>query len=91
MTSRAAGLLRRPEEPRATFLELFFDLVFVFALFQLSQGLLEHLSWSGAFQTLVLLLAVWWVWVQTAWLTDRFDPQQPRYSCWSSRPCSAAW
>jgi low temperature requirement protein LtrA len=73
-TSRAAELLREPGEPRrATFLELFFDLVFVFGLAQLSQGLIEHLSWSGAFQTLVLLLAVWWVWSITAWITDLYD------------------
>jgi low temperature requirement protein LtrA len=77
MTSGAAGLLRRPEEPRATYLELFFDLVFVFALARLSQGLLEHLSWSDAFQTLVLLLALWSVWAHTAGLTDRLDPHQP--------------
>jgi low temperature requirement protein LtrA len=76
-TSRAAELLRRPEDPRATFLELFFDLVFVLALAQLSQGLLDHLNWSGAFQTLVLLLAMWWVWSHTAGATDRFDPQRP--------------
>ena len=67
MRSTAATLLRGPGDPgRATFLELFFDLVFVFALFRLSQGLLERLTWSGASQTLVLLLAVWWVWGNTA-------------------------
>lgn len=77
-TSRAAELLRRPEDPqRATFLELFFDLVFVLALTQLSHGLIQHLSWSGAFQTLLLLLALWWVWANTAGATDRLDPQRP--------------
>ena len=77
-TSRAGELLRRPGDPqRATFLELFFDLVFVFALAQLSQGLVEDLSWSDAFQTLVLLLAVWWVWSTTAGITDKFGPQRP--------------
>jgi low temperature requirement protein LtrA len=74
MTSRAAMLRREPEEPqRATFLELFFDLVFVYALFQLSHGLLEHLRWSGAFQTAVLLLAVWLVWSSTARISNRYD------------------
>ena len=78
MRSRAATLLRGPEDPgRATFLELFFDLVFVFALFRLSQGLLERLSWSGVFQTVVLLLALWWVWGNTAGVVNRFDPAQP--------------
>jgi low temperature requirement protein LtrA len=78
VTSRAATLLRGPEVPgRATFLELFFDLVFVFALFRLSQKLLEHLTWLGAFQALVLLLALLSVWGNTAWVADRFDPDQP--------------
>jgi low temperature requirement protein LtrA len=56
---------------------LFFDLVFVLALTQLSRGLIQHLTWNGAFQTLVLLLALWWVWGFTAGVTDRFDPQRP--------------
>jgi low temperature requirement protein LtrA len=78
MTSRAATVLRGPEEPeRATFLELFLDLVFVFALFQLSHGLLTHLRWSGAFQTAVLLLAVWLVWTYTATIGSRYDLRQP--------------
>ncbi|SCG51751.1 low temperature requirement A protein (LtrA) [Micromonospora inositola] len=58
MAGGAARLVRGPEERRATFLDLFFDLVFVFAIFRLSQWLLDHLNWRGAFQTLVLLLAV---------------------------------
>jgi low temperature requirement protein LtrA len=45
--------LRHPETPiRATFLELFFDLAFVFALLQLSHSLTRNLHWSGAFQAL---------------------------------------
>jgi low temperature requirement protein LtrA len=78
MASRAAELVRKSGEPQQpTFLELFFDLVFVLALSQLSLGLIQHLSWIGALQTLVLLLALWFVWVHTAGLTDIFDPQQP--------------
>ncbi|MFC0506613.1 low temperature requirement protein A [Micromonospora costi] len=77
MRGGAAALLRRPEDPRATFLELFFDLVFVFALAALSAGLSADLSGRGAFQTLVLLFALWSVWTSTAGLTDRLDPQQP--------------
>ncbi len=79
MTSaRAAVRLRRAEAPqRATFLELFFDLAFVFALFQLSHELLQHLRWTGALQMLIVFLAVWRVWGITTWITDRFDPQWP--------------
>jgi low temperature requirement protein LtrA len=77
-TTSGAELLRRPGEPqRATFLELFFDLVFVLAITQLSHGLIQDLTWSGALRTLVLLLAVWWVWTNTAWITDLYDPQRP--------------
>jgi low temperature requirement protein LtrA len=76
-TGRAEGLLRTHEQARAAFLELFFDLVFVLAFFRLSQQLLEHLSWPGALQTLVLLLAVLMVWFFAALYTDTFNLQHP--------------
>src|SRR5262245_14096649 len=57
-------------------MELFFDLVYVFAVTQLSHLLLEHLSLRGAFQTLLLLLAVWWAWIYTTWITNWFDPDR---------------
>ncbi|SCG64763.1 Low temperature requirement protein LtrA [Micromonospora echinaurantiaca] len=76
-TGRVGGLLRGPGDPRATYLELFFDLAFIFALAQLSYALLTDLSLSGAVDALVLLLAVWWVWFTTAWITELFDPQRP--------------
>ena len=57
-------------------LELFFDLVFVFAVTQLSHLLLEHLTPRGAAQTLLLLVAIWWSWIYTAWLTNWFDPDR---------------
>jgi low temperature requirement protein LtrA len=50
-----------------TRLELFFDLVFVFAVSQLSHHMVEHPSFRGAAETLVLLLAVYKVWVYTTW------------------------
>jgi low temperature requirement protein LtrA len=46
--------------------ELLFDLVFVFAISQLSEHLLEHLSWRGALETIVLLLAVFGIWSLTS-------------------------
>jgi low temperature requirement protein LtrA len=57
-------------------MELFFDLVYVFAVTQLSHLLLEHLSIHGAVQTLLLLLAVWWAWIYNAWFTSWFDPNR---------------
>ncbi len=65
------------EHARVTFVELFFDLVFVFAVTQLSHGLLEHLTPLGALQAAILLLAVWWAWIDTAWITNWLDPDKP--------------
>ena len=76
-TGKFGALLRRPGQAQPAFLELFFDLVFVLAFLRLSEELLAHLSWTGAFQTLVLLLPVLAVWVSTARFLDAFDPQHP--------------
>ncbi len=64
------------EDGRVTFVELFFDLVFVFAVTQLSHGLLRELTLVGLLHTTMLLFAVWWVWVYTAWATNWLDPQK---------------
>lgn len=56
--------------------ELFFDLVFVFAVTQLSHYLLHHPTMLGALQTLILFLAVWWAWMFTAWTTNWVDPDR---------------
>ena len=63
------------EKQETTPLELIFDLVFVFAVTQLSHLLLDHLTWEGAAQTLFLLLVVWWAWTYTTWWTNWFDPE----------------
>jgi low temperature requirement protein LtrA len=55
-------------------LELFFDLVFVFAVTQMSHYLLAHHTIVGALQTLVMFMAVWWAWIYTAWATNWLDP-----------------
>src|SRR5918998_1519298 len=70
------GVLRARDtgEQRVTPLELFFDLVYVFAITQLSHLLLKHPTVGGAFQTLFLLLVVWWAWQYTTWFTNWFDP-----------------
>jgi low temperature requirement protein LtrA len=70
------GLLRSRDggEQPVTALELFFDLVFVFAVTQLSHRLLDHLDVGAVLETLLLLLVVWSAWVGTAWITNWFDP-----------------
>ncbi len=62
-------------EGKVAFVELFFDLVFVFAITQLSHTLLHHFTLAGAFQTALLFLAIWWVWIFTAWVTNWLDPR----------------
>ena len=57
-------------EQRVTPLELFFDLVFVFALTQVTGFLADHLSWTGMLQGAALLAVLWWAWGGYAWLTN---------------------
>ena len=59
---------------RVTFVELFFDLVFVFAITQVSHFLLEHFSLAGVLQAGLLFVAVWWCWIYTSWVTNWLDP-----------------
>jgi len=60
---------------RVTNAELFFDLVFVFAVTQISHTLLNHFTPIGAVEVTLLFLAVWWVWVYTAWVTNWLNPE----------------
>jgi low temperature requirement protein LtrA len=64
------------QHSRVTSAELFFDLVFVFAVTQLSHMLLGRFTPLGATEVTLLFLAVWWVWVYTAWVTNWLDPDQ---------------
>src|SRR5258705_3088011 len=73
------GALYRPFLPnqhsRVTYAELFFDLVFVFAVTQISHTLLGDFTPLGALQTTLLFLGVWWVWVYTSWITNWLNPE----------------
>jgi low temperature requirement protein LtrA len=62
---------------RVTFVELFFDLVFVFAVTQLSHGLVANLTVLGVVQNCMLMLGVWWLWMFTCWATNWLDPDKP--------------
>lgn len=68
----------RGEEGRVGFAELFFDLVFVFAITQVSHHLLYHFDLHGALETGLVFLAVWWVWIYTTWVLNRLDPDRFR-------------
>jgi low temperature requirement protein LtrA len=60
-------------EERVGYVELFFDLVFVFAVTQLSHAIILHPDLKGFLQAGILFIAIWWVWVETAWVTNWLD------------------
>ncbi|HEY6697007.1 MAG TPA: low temperature requirement protein A, partial [Acidimicrobiales bacterium] len=60
----------RGGEQRVTYFELFFDLVYVFAITELSHHLLADLTWEGAAEAAFLLCAVYWAWNYTTWMTN---------------------
>ena len=67
---------RSEAEHRVTHLELFFDLVFVFALTQVTAFLADDLTWGGLLRGLFILAALWWTWAAYAWLTNTLDPEE---------------
>jgi low temperature requirement protein LtrA len=78
-TQHSRSLLRSHSSHQAakvSMVELFFDLVFVFAITQLSHSLLARPTPLGALQTLMLLLAVWSLWNYTSWATNALDPER---------------
>jgi low temperature requirement protein LtrA len=68
--------LRTEREQRVTPLELFFDLVVVFAFTQVTRLMADDLSWSGVGHGLLVLAALWWAWAGFAWLTNALEPEE---------------
>jgi low temperature requirement protein LtrA len=65
-------------EKRVAPLELFFDLVFVFALTQVTQLMSKHPTWTGLGQGMLVLAALWWAWGAYAWLTNYIAAEEDR-------------
>src|SRR5919206_5005998 len=67
---------RAEADERVTNLELFFDLVFVFAITQVT-GLMSHEpTWTGLAQGMLVLAALWFAWASYAWLTNTINPEE---------------
>jgi low temperature requirement protein LtrA len=64
------------DERRVSALELFFDLVFVFAITRTTELLTEEPSWTGLLHGLLVLAVVWWAWDGYAWLTNEVDTER---------------
>ncbi|MGC4814905.1 low temperature requirement protein A [Micromonospora sp. DT228] len=79
-TATDSGAAAAPPDPgleRPAFLELFFDLVYVFALITLATVLADNLSWTGLAETVVLLLGFTMIWALTVWGADSVDLTRP--------------
>jgi low temperature requirement protein LtrA len=63
-------------EERVAPLELFFDLVFVFAITQVTTLMSEHPTWEGLAQGMLVLAAIWWAWVAYSWMTNVLDTDE---------------
>jgi len=63
------------DSTKASFPELFFDLVFVFALIQLSETLAADFTFGIAAEALLFIFALWWVWIHTTWVTNLLDAE----------------
>ncbi|MGE6784499.1 low temperature requirement protein A [Ensifer adhaerens] len=62
------------ENKGVRFPELFFDLVFVFALIQLSHALADDFTSATVGEAFLLILAIWWLWINTTWVTNLLEP-----------------
>ena len=75
-TTRVSKRASAEAQHRVTHLELFFDLVFVFAITQVTAFLADDLTWGGLLRGLFILAALWWTWAAYAWLTNTLDPEE---------------
>ena len=65
--------LHAPDEQPVTFVELFFDLVFVFAVTQITASTAHDLTWPGAARSVLLFWLIWWAWTQFTWSLNPAD------------------
>ncbi len=74
-----AGDHKGNRERHATWLELFFDLVFVVAIAELAHLLHDHLDWGGIASFAILFIPVWWLWIDFSYYADQFNVEQGFY------------
>jgi low temperature requirement protein LtrA len=75
--SRSRRPLTTTEDQSATFIELFFDVVFVYAVTQTVSLVHEDLSWAGLGRAVVVFWLVWWAWTQYTWALNSADTAHP--------------
>jgi low temperature requirement protein LtrA len=66
-----------PHDQSATFVELFFDLVFVFGITQVVSLLYHDMTWTGALRSVLVFWLLWWAWTQFTWALNAADTEHP--------------
>lgn len=77
MTSASSQVLTHEDARKATWFELFFDLVFVVAVAALAGALSHHYDWKGFAEFAFLFLVLWWLWLGHTFHASRFDQDSP--------------
>src|SRR5919198_852329 len=67
-------VVERDFERRTTPIELLWDLVFVFAVTQVTTLLASDLSWAGFGRAMLVLALIWWAWSAFVWATNADNP-----------------
>jgi low temperature requirement protein LtrA len=76
-TNSSSQVLTHEDGRKATWFELYFDLVFVVAVAALAGRLSEHYDWRGAAEFSFLFLILWWLWLGHSFHASRFDRDRP--------------
>jgi low temperature requirement protein LtrA len=76
-TNASSQVLTHEDGRKATWFELFFDLVFVVAVAALAGALSHHYDWKGFAEFTFLFLVLWWLWLGHTFHASRFDKDRP--------------
>src|SRR5689334_19870117 len=74
--AREAAAVTEERDHKVTPLELFFDLVFVFAMTQVTALMAHDPTWNGVLRGMLVLGLLWWAWAAYSWLTNEIDPEE---------------
>ena len=66
-----------PADQGATFVELFFDLVFVFAITRVTHYAVHHMDAQGLVRSLIVFGLIWWGWTQFTWALNAANTEHP--------------
>jgi low temperature requirement protein LtrA len=83
VSASPAASLVSPDDQRVTFVELFFDLVFVFSVTQIVHLLHDGVSWGAVAESVLVFWLVWWGWTQFTWALNAANTDHPKVELWT--------